>query len=65
MVVVNRIEKNLVHGYISTPKYMVSELATATGQVLHPSPARARIQTARKFLNSRSRSTERQNPAKR
>jgi hypothetical protein len=31
MVVVNRIEKNLVHGYISTPKYKASELATANG----------------------------------
>lgn len=29
MVVVNRIDKNLVHGYISTPKYKPSELAAA------------------------------------
>jgi hypothetical protein len=29
MVVVNRIEKDLVHGYISTPKYKPSELAAA------------------------------------
>jgi uncharacterized coiled-coil protein SlyX len=29
MVVVNKIEKDLVHGYISTPKYKPSELAAA------------------------------------
>ena len=29
IVVVNRIEKNLVHGYISTPKYKPSELSSA------------------------------------
>ncbi len=36
MVVVNRIEKNLVHGYISTPKYKASELATANGASITP-----------------------------
>jgi cell division protein FtsB len=36
MVVVNRIEKNLVHGYISTPKYKGSELATANGANVTP-----------------------------
>jgi uncharacterized coiled-coil protein SlyX len=36
MVVVNRIEKNLVHGYISPPKYMASELATANGGSVTP-----------------------------
>jgi len=30
-VVVNRIEKNLVHGYVSAPKYKPSELAAASG----------------------------------
>jgi cell division protein FtsB len=29
-IVVNKIEKNLVHGYISAPKYKPSELASAT-----------------------------------
>lgn len=33
MVVVNRIEKNLVHGYISTPKYKPSELFSASASV--------------------------------
>jgi hypothetical protein len=36
MVVVNRIEKNLVHGYISMPKYKPSELATASGASVTP-----------------------------
>jgi hypothetical protein len=36
MVVVNRIEKNLVHGYISTLKYKASELATANGASVTP-----------------------------
>jgi hypothetical protein len=35
-VVVNRIEKNLVHGYISAPKYKNSELAPALTQVSAP-----------------------------
>jgi hypothetical protein len=29
MVVVNRVDKDLVHGYISAPKYKPSELAAA------------------------------------
>ncbi len=33
MVVVNRIEKNLVHGYISAPKYKPSELASSASSV--------------------------------
>jgi hypothetical protein len=33
MVVVNRIDKNLVHGYISAPKYKPSELASASTAV--------------------------------
>jgi len=28
-IVVNRIEKNLIHGYVSAPKYRPSELATS------------------------------------
>lgn len=43
-VVVNRVEKNLVHGYVSAPKYKPSELATIGGGSLtpvsaHPQPA--------------------------
>jgi len=30
VVVVNRIEKNLVHGYVSTPKYKPSELSSGS-----------------------------------
>jgi predicted nucleic acid-binding Zn-ribbon protein len=30
-IVVNKIEKNLVHGYVSAPKYKPSELAATTG----------------------------------
>lgn len=30
-IVVNRIEKNLVHGYISAPKYKPSEISTSNG----------------------------------
>ena len=42
-VVVNRIEKNLVHGYVSAPKYKLSELATDAGAnvtpvAAHPQP---------------------------
>jgi chaperonin cofactor prefoldin len=36
-VVVNRIEKNLVHGYVSAPKYKNSELATSLTPVSAPS----------------------------
>jgi hypothetical protein len=35
-VVVNRIEKNLVHGYVSAPKYKNSELATSLTPVSAP-----------------------------
>jgi DNA repair exonuclease SbcCD ATPase subunit len=35
-VVVNRIEKNLVHGYISSPKYKPSELSSATATTVTP-----------------------------
>jgi len=31
-VVVNRVDKNLVHGYVSAPKYKPSELAAAGGE---------------------------------
>jgi uncharacterized coiled-coil protein SlyX len=44
-VVVNRVEKNLVHGYVSAPKYKPSELAasstgtaTITPVAAHPQP---------------------------
>ena len=44
-VVVNRVEKNLVHGYVSAPKYKPSELAassadaaTVTPVTEHPQP---------------------------
>jgi hypothetical protein len=44
-VVVNRVDKNLVHGYVSAPKYKPSELAASsatTGTVTpvaeHPQP---------------------------
>jgi len=35
-VVVNRVEKNLVHGYVSAPKYKPSELAAIGGASLTP-----------------------------
>jgi hypothetical protein len=35
-VVVNRIEKNRVHGYVSAPKYRPSELAATGGGVVTP-----------------------------
>jgi hypothetical protein len=43
-VVVNRVEKNLIHGYVSAPKYKPSELAavgsaTVTPVAAHPQPA--------------------------
>ncbi|HXC47951.1 MAG TPA: hypothetical protein VNU20_06645, partial [Candidatus Sulfotelmatobacter sp.] len=42
-IVVNRIEKNLIHGYVSAPKYKPSELATsgATGTL---TPVAAHVQ---------------------
>src|SRR5882672_4981044 len=40
-IVVNRIEKNLIHGYVSAPKYKPSELATSsTSGALTPVAAR-------------------------
>ena len=35
-VVVNRVEKNLIHGYVSAPKYKPSELAAAGGATVTP-----------------------------
>lgn len=35
-IVVNRIDKNLVHGYVSAPKYKASELAAAGGATVTP-----------------------------
>jgi uncharacterized coiled-coil protein SlyX len=36
-IVVNRIEKNLVHGYVSAPKYKASELSTVGSTTNSPS----------------------------
>jgi hypothetical protein len=49
-VVVNRIEKNRVHGYVSAPKYRPSELAATGGDVVtpvaaHPQPNDANAQS--------------------
>ncbi len=35
-VVVNRVERNLVHGYVSAPKYKPSELAAASAATVTP-----------------------------
>ena len=35
-VVVNRIEKNIVHGYVSAPKYKASELAALSSSTTTP-----------------------------
>jgi uncharacterized coiled-coil protein SlyX len=35
-VVVNRITKNVVHGYVSAPKYKPSELATTSASTVNP-----------------------------
>jgi hypothetical protein len=35
-VVVNRVEKNLIHGYVSAPKYKPSELAASGGATVTP-----------------------------
>jgi hypothetical protein len=35
-VVVNRVEKNLIHGYVSAPKYKPSELAAADSATVTP-----------------------------
>jgi DNA repair exonuclease SbcCD ATPase subunit len=42
-IVVNRIEKNLIHGYVSAPKYKPSELA-ATGAASNLTPVAAHVQ---------------------
>jgi hypothetical protein len=42
-IVVNRIEKNLIHGYVSAPKYKPSELAT-TGAASTLTPVAAHVQ---------------------
>ena len=39
-IVVNRIDKDLVHGYISAPKYKPSELATAGSASVTPVSAK-------------------------
>jgi len=33
---VNRVERNLVHGYVSAPKYKPSELAAASAATVTP-----------------------------
>jgi len=38
-IVVNHVEKNVVHGYVSAPKYKASELAAASGAVVTPAAA--------------------------
>jgi uncharacterized coiled-coil protein SlyX len=42
-IVVNRIEKNLIHGYVSAPKYKPSELA-ASGSANSLTPVTAHVQ---------------------
>ena len=42
-IVVNRIEKNLIHGYVSAPKYKPSELATS-GAASSLTPVAAHVQ---------------------
>lgn len=42
-IVVNRIEKNLIHGYVSAPKYKPSELATS-GATSTLTPVAAHVQ---------------------
>jgi hypothetical protein len=42
-IVVNRIEKNLIHGYVSAPKYKPSELATS-GAASTLTPVAAHVQ---------------------
>jgi len=44
-VVVNRIEKDIVHGYVSAPRYKASELATLSSTA-GASPAGSQAQTA-------------------
>jgi len=38
-VVVNRIEKDLVHGYVSAPKFKPSELSAASVPAVTPAPS--------------------------
>jgi hypothetical protein len=40
-VVVNRVEKNLVHGYVSAPKYKPSELAASSTSAAAVTPVAA------------------------
>jgi len=44
-IVVNRIEKSLVHGYVSAPKYKQSELATLSSTAPPPAPATPQAST--------------------
>ncbi len=44
-VVVNRVEKNLVHGYVSAPKYKPSELAVSTAGAATVTPVAAHPQS--------------------
>lgn len=41
-VVVNKISKNFVHGYISAPKYKAAELAAASASTPNPTPVAAK-----------------------
>ena len=45
-VVVNRIDKNRVHGYVSAPKYKPSELAAVSGPAVTPVAAHPETQDA-------------------
>lgn len=45
-VVVNRIDKNRVHGYVSAPKYKPSDLAADTGAAVTPVAAHSGAQDA-------------------
>ena len=41
-IVVNRIDKDAIHGYISAPKYKASELASSTTTSVTPTPVSAK-----------------------
>ncbi len=45
-IVVNRIEKNAIHGYVSAPKYKQSELAAVSSSITPPPPDSANTQLA-------------------
>jgi hypothetical protein len=45
-IVVNRIDKNEVHGYVSAPKYKASELAASSTGTAAVTPVAAHPQTA-------------------